>query len=169
MRKVLILFCALTFGIVVATAREPQRGYRGFIEWDNAIGSVEADDCTSGDMKKDTYWFFGCATSHGYQFNNHVFLGGGTMLSVSVPINMVRLPIYANFRYDYANLKFRPYVDMRLGYDLAEDGVYFSPTIGYRFNRQRKGNFNLGIGLTVQGRRDYKTDAMFTVRLGWDF
>lgn len=170
---------------VAAYAREPQRGYRGFIEWDNSFGKAEWFSNADGEDKHEDVLFIGLSTSHGYQINNHAFVGAGVMVSLGFPCMM--LPVFADFRYDAAFGKFTPYADARVGYSISDGGsFYFSPTVGYRFNWGRKANFNLGIGLTLCGQTDeyhsvsgnqydetmvkeHKLFPRFSLRLGFDF
>lgn len=101
------------------------------------------------------------------------------------------IPLYAEGRLDAKWGRLTPFLSMRLGANLADySGVYFSPTIGYRFNWGRKTAINLGFGATVIGRRytyhehimlpeggiilgdlaHYQGHAVkFTARLGLDF
>lgn len=164
----------------VCIARDPRRGYRGFLEVDNTIGRTDVikSEPTGNATVRDADWLIGLATTHGYQINSHCFTGLGFMLSLS-GIPTLMLPVYADFRYDVRFEKFTPYVDTKLGYELTHSGLYFSPTIGYRFNCGGKVNFNLGLGLTVWGRdeNDRKSsevvtkyaDALVSLRIGIDF
>lgn len=177
-------------------AREPQRGYRGFFEWDNSFGSMPYFDHSVGENKNDFQWIFGCSTAHGYQINKNVFVGAGLLVAFGAPSLECTLPVFFDFRYDHSFGKFRPFGDLRIGYNLTDGGgVYFSPTIGYRFDWGRKVGLNLGIGLTLRGRtsdvyrldlvqgtypdnphfeivdlgRKHYADAFFTFRIGIDF
>lgn len=161
MNRLLLLFVAL-FMTTAILAREPQRGYRGFIDWENTIGALDYCHFSHGyyDQKKltevyehRTRWLSGVSTSHGYQFNSHIYAGIGIMFSHAVSAGDIMLPVFAHFRYDYAKGKFRPFVELRGGYNFREGGgIYFSPSVGYRLNWGRKSNLNFGIGLTLISR-----------------
>lgn len=133
----------------VCLAREPQRGYRGFIEWDNTVGKID-NHVVNGKKIGAATWFTGFATTHGFQFNNHCFLGLGAMASLSFYRESfgIMWPFYIDFRYDVKFGKFSPYADMKIGFDT--EGGYFSPTIGYRCNCGAKANINFGLGLTLR-------------------
>lgn len=91
-----------------------------------------------------------------------------------------------DFRYDYSYRKFRPFGDVRIGYNIF-DGFYMSPTIGYRLNWGRKMNVNFGVGMTLLGMTDdriyvtspdgsrhsytkkHYAETFFTLRIGIDF
>lgn len=185
--------CAAAIALIAsASAREPQRGYRGFVDWDNSITSYLIDE-----GQRETVWYTGISTSHGYQFNPHFFLGGGLMLTKSTTFDMATLPIFVQTRYDNTWGRFTPFGDLRIGFNCSDGGgLYFSPTVGYRFNWGRKANLNLGVGLTLKGSttenyrmvfiedylgtgnsaldieylgKSHHTKAMFTIRLGIDF
>lgn len=186
--KKAILFLIMLVVVAESSAREPQCGYRGFIEWDNSFGKGDWFSSADGESKHEDLLFIGLSTSHGYQINRHSYLGAGFMLSLGFPCMM--LPIFADYRYDISFGKFTPYADARIGYSISDGGsVYFSPTVGYRVNWGRKANFNIGIGLTLCGQtdvyseyisgpdyeyketivRDHKVFPRFSLRLGFDF
>lgn len=101
------------------------------------------------------------------------------------------LPFYVNARTDWKFGKFTPFGDVKLGYNLTGGGgVFFSPSIGYRFNWGRKLGINLGVGYTLKGYKSAvyqviespdgyqiieeigtrnRNQSYFTVRLGIDF
>ncbi len=57
-------------------------------------------------------------------------------------------------RADFKLGKFTPFVDARIGYSLTDGGgIYFSPSIGYRFNWGRKLGINVGVGATIKGNK----------------
>ena len=172
MKKILVLLFIIT-SVTLGNARPPQKGYRGFVDWDNAFGKMTYFDNTDGKLMRNTQWFIGVSTSHGYQFNPHVFLGGGLMLEGATPSGDLNFPVFADFRYDAAFGKFTPFGDVRLGYNFADGGgIYFSPTVGYRFSWNHKLGLNLGVGLTVRGCDNgdgRQNDCFFTFRLGVDF
>lgn len=161
MNRLLLLFVAL-FMTTAIHAREPQRGYRGFIDWENTIGVLDYSHISYGYFDQEklaevyghrTRWLSGVSTSHGYQFNSHIYTGIGIMFSHAISAGDIMLPVFAHFRYDYTKGKFRPFVELRGGYNFREGGgVYFSPAVGYRLNWGRKSNLNFGIGMTVISR-----------------
>ncbi|MDE6521810.1 MAG: hypothetical protein K2L17_03240 [Muribaculaceae bacterium] len=146
----MVISILLTTGVY---ARDLNRGYRGFVEWDNAIGNTDYRKKGVGQYGNGTLWFLGISTSHGYQFNNHWFLGAGAMISCGFPKNDKVIPGFAEVRYDTNLGKFTPFADLRAGYyfdGLSEGGLYLSPTIGYTFRTTKNLNFNFGIGMTLK-------------------
>lgn len=156
---------------ITGYARDLERGYRGFIDWDNAIGSTYYPTQYKGHYGHADLWFIGLATTHGYQFTPNWYVGGGLLLSTSFPSYDKMLPIYADVRYDGKFGKVTPYIDLRAGYyyDGAKSGgLYLSPTLGYSFQMHKKLNFNLGVGITVRGftRKFYKGEGIFLTQSG---
>lgn len=201
MRKIIfliVLFVVLPF---YASALQPQRGYRGFVDWSNSakidMGFLSIEN-QSGD---ETEIFTGISTSHGYQFNNWLYVGGGTGFEYNLDWKAFEneydenaryiIPIFVECRLDAKWRRFTPYFSVRLGANVADNGgVYFSPTVGYRFNWGRRSAINLGLGLTLFGYRSSYTEHImqpdggidlgptihyqahvvrFSLRLGYEF
>lgn len=166
MKKIIITLILVVMCNCMVHSKEPSAGYRGFIEWDNSFGPV---DYRHSENILDWIIYTGISTSHGYQFNNNLYLGAGLDVSIGNPGSMV--PVFADFRYDRAFGKFTPFGDIRIGYNLAGNrGLYLSPTIGYRFNWGRKAAFNIGLGVTLLGDQEHDcVYNIFSARLGFDF
>lgn len=134
MRKILMVIILLLGGVFTSFA---QSGYRGFA--DISLGAGIGDKAGFNAM---------LTTTHGYQCNGHIFVGGGLGFGYSAVESIgMMLPIYAAFRYDY-NLKSSHsfFATLKGGYDLvAEDGVYVSPEFGVRFGKITSISYNLGI------------------------
>lgn len=175
MKKYLLLIC-LALCVVTTWGREPEKGYRGFVDIEFLTGKGYYFDGSDGWHKRSTVGSLGLSTTHGYQINNHLFVGAGVEVANWFWFGM--LPIYADARYDVKWGKFTPFADVRLGYDCLNHKAYFSPNIGYRFNWGRKINLNLGLGLTLKGydKSDLPYgvnantyDPFFNLRFGIDF
>ena len=140
---IIMLAAALaTFG------RQPERGYRGFIDWSNSYRTTEN---FTGYPRISSY-YTGISTSHGYQFNPLLFIGAGLDFEHCSKIDSNILALYAQGRTDFKFGRFTPFADVRLGYNFVTGGgVYFSPSIGYRFNWGRKVGVNVAVGYTLQG------------------
>ena len=170
MKKTLIMAICLLSALIVS-AREPQRGYRGFVDVGFSAGNIHYFSDSRGEYIKDGTAYLDLSTSHGYQINNHFFVGAGLTLIGASPSGQM-FPVFGEFRYDTSFGKFTPYADFRIGYSLADPGFYMAPSVGYRFNWGRRINLNLGLGMTLKGQqihgKDYG-DPMLTVRFGVDF
>lgn len=139
----LIMFAALATS---SFARQPETGYRGFIEWANDLRSEP------GFSKREMNYHTGVSTSHGYQIKPWIFAGAGISYEKSTQYSSTILPVFLQCRTDLKFGKYTPFGDVRIGYSLTDGGgVYFSPSIGYRFNWGRKMGLNIGAGLSIKG------------------
>lgn len=146
---VIALLCQL------AEARQPRRGYRGFLEWSGSVRRETVGKWVSSESL-DTYrkntLYEGFSTSHGYQINPKFFVGAGLGAEHCADINGWIIPLFLQGRIDMKFGRFTPYGDIKAGVNVGSGiGAYFSPTIGYRFNWGRKMGVNAGLGLTLAG------------------
>lgn len=157
MKRTIFLLLAIIALAQISEARQPKRGYRGFFEWSNSVRSDNFgvfDIYGNLKIERQGSFYTGFSTSHGYQINPMFFIGAGLGMERCGNINSGNwiAPIFIQGRADFKFGKFTPYGDLRLGADLAEGpGIYISPTIGYRFNWERKMGINIGAGLTLSG------------------
>ena len=155
MKRTIILILATVTLCQVAEARQPRRGYRGFLEWSSSLRSENFGYLDmNGNLliHRANTFYTGFSTSHGYQINSLFFIGAGLGMERCGSLDNWVAPIFIEGRIDLKFGKFTPFGDLRLGANVAEGaGVYFSPTIGYRFNWGRKMGVNLGAGLTLAG------------------
>ena len=157
MKRTIFLLLAVIAFAHVSEARQPKRGYRGFLEWSNSVRSdnfgiidIHGNLC----MERQGSFYTGFSTSHGYQINPMFFIGAGLGMERCGKLDNWVVPIFIQGRVDLKFGKFTPFGDLRLGANVAEGaGIYISPTIGYRFNWGRKMGINLGAGLTLAGYR----------------
>lgn len=159
MKRTAFLLLAILAFAHVSEARQPKRGYRGFVEWSSSIRSdnfgVFDTDGNLGTQRQGSF-YSGFSTSHGYQIDPMFFIGAGLGMEQCAKLSNWVVPVFIQGRIDLKFGKFTPFGDLRLGANIAEGtGVYISPTIGYRFNWGRKAGVNLGAGLTLAG---YKAD-----------
>ena len=154
-----------------AWAKEPERGYRGFVD---ANVDLMFDQDIYGDNSATVY--YGISTSHGYQFNRHLFLGAGFMFERDSPNRhnwFGYFPIFVQARTDWKIGRLPLYGDLRAGgVILGEYRIFISPTVGYRLNLGKKSNLNFGVGMNLRGCSwtDEKTfHPQLAVRIGIDF
>ena len=173
MKAIKHIFLALAAIIVslAASASQPHKGYRGFVD---ANADLSFNQNGYGD--NTTTVFYGISTSHGYQFNPHLFLGAGLMYERNHPYPhnwLGSFPIFAQARTDWIIGRFPIYGDLRAGgVILGEYRIFISPTVGYRLNLGRKSNLNFGIGMNLRGGgwTDEKTfHPQLSIRAGIDF
>ncbi|MDE6339884.1 MAG: hypothetical protein K2K97_08890 [Muribaculaceae bacterium] len=192
MKRIIVLIFLLAC-ILPVSAREPRRGYRGFIDIDMGVGLLKEYGEDKDDDFKFPLFAAGISTSHGFQINNNWFAGAGFMLQPYLNFFGGNFPIFAEGRFDKKWGNFTPFADARLGYILDDGsggGVYFSPTVGIRINFGKKVNLNVGMGMSLRSsaytEREYYYDpdaavtvsnqhtdfynrTMFTFRFGIDF
>lgn len=148
MKRIIITLAAMA-SLLGAAARQPQQGYRGFIECSNHL---RTDPAWYNPKCREIVYFTGLSTSHGYQFSELFYLGGGFDAEYCPAYGLHMLVPFIDARFDALFGRFSPYGDLRVGFSLTDGGgVYFSPTVGYRFNWGRKAAINLGAGLAVKG------------------
>lgn len=120
------------------------RGYRGDVELSYLIGA--------GDFATDRVEL---TTSHGYQFNPYIYLGGGLGFQYWGDQEFFTMPIFTDFRVNFMKGKIIPNAGVKLGIaaqlnDDAAAGVYFNPSVGVKFMLSRKNAVNVSLGYTVQ-------------------
>lgn len=163
LKRYLLFSAALAAVALGASARQPERGYRGFVDWSNRVKYHTHSNCNK------TNFNTGISTSHGYQFNPWLFVGAGidyTLKEIGkwdannnrevlgYSFDYYYLSFFGEVRTDLQFGKFTPFADIRLGWNAETDGtVYFSPSIGYRFNWGRKVGINVGVGYTLDAYR----------------
>lgn len=159
-KKFVVVVLVLVSPWVNAVGREPQRGYRGFVESESLffpdLGFV------AGGGGSSDFWT-GVSTTHGYQFNPHFFAGAGMscvwMLNDkdfnSEKTKIKYLPLFADVRTDLRFGRFTPFVDLRMGCNLLRHGSFSGAlTVGYRFDWGRRVALNLALGVNMRGYRE---------------
>lgn len=138
MKRTIFLLLVIIAFAHVSEARQPKRGYRGFLEWSNSVRSDNfgvIDIHGNISMERQGSFYTGFSTSHGYQINPMFFIGAGLGMERCGKLDNWVAPIFIQGRVDLKFDKFTPFGDLRLGANVAEGaGIYISPTIGYRFN-----------------------------------
>lgn len=171
LKRFLLLSAAVATVALSGFSRQPEQGYRGFVDWTNRIYHHTFENVWEGQTHYygQTYYCPGISTSHGYQFNPWLFAGGGIDYTISDGgrwydkdhwvnhshhLQNYYLSIFGEVRTDLQFGKFTPFADIRLGWNATSNGtVYFSPSIGYRFNWGRKVGINVGVGYTLDAYR----------------
>lgn len=155
MKRFFLFILVAVFSASIVFGRQPQRGYRGFIEWSSSVRSekfLEWSTPGANGCYRDRLFYTGFSTSHGYQINPMFFVGAGLGMEYGEKLDNWIAPVFAQCRMDFEFGKFTPFGDLRLGYNMSDGGgVYFSPTVGHRFNWGRKMGINVGAGLTLAG------------------
>lgn len=151
MKKLIILFIAalLPAGAYAAgtgnmdgekvaklIARNTMRGYHGFVELGMGVTMHNFDGFAS-DSKSHGFGI-DVLTTHGFQFNNFFFLGGGAGITECTETNIM-VPIFANMRINILNRRISPVIDIKGGYAVGDhDGAYISANIGVRIGLKKR-------------------------------
>lgn len=122
------------------------RGYRGFLEAGVAAG---IGDYALTRLEVNT--------SHGYQFNPYLFVGGGLGIHYYFDVSDVLIPIFADCRVNVLPGRISPYIDFKLGYSVGVSdgpygaGLFLAPGIGARFElADRAHAIRAGLGFSMQ-------------------
>lgn len=120
-------------------------GYKAFIDFgytvgtgDNAIGRAEL------------------TTSHGYQFNPYLFIGGGAGVQYYHEAETFTLPVFADIRANFTQGAIVPFAGVKAGYtlnltdELYGIGAYLAPSVGVKFVLPDRKAINLSLGYTAQ-------------------
>ena len=149
MNRILSLhLCFMMF--FIANAETIQKGYHGFAD----VGYCQ---CTS-DLAPA---IIDVATSHGYQFSNYIFLGAGVGFDYTGKAtwekidgrpyykrdSSVDVPLFFNGRFNFTNTKLIPFLDLRAGTYINNEGGYFlNAMVGCRLNLSDNNGLSFSIG-----------------------
>ena len=115
--------------------RRTMRGYKMLFEAGYKWGLPDKEGFLCGVYDPDK-WSIGA--SAGFQFNNFVFLGGGTdfQLYRSGGNTYLTVPVFGELRINVLNdKKFTPFGDVRFGYGIGDiRGAYVAFQVGVRFS-----------------------------------
>lgn len=166
-RRIIGLVMCCCFALVTLpqpgnSERPILKGYKGSFEAGFAAGA--------GDIGHNRMELL---IMNGYQFNHWLSASVGTGLQVWQVTQQVTLPLFADFEATFMQKTIAPFVDLRIGYSfglsyddvLPKDGVYFSPTVGFRWGMGRNTAWKLGVGYLMQGskiKQNYGTPNEFT-------
>ena len=144
-----IITCSLFIVTSTALAQNTSK-YRGFVDLGYTVGL--------GDYGLDRMEL---VTSHGRQFNPHLYLGLGTGIHYYADFKTTFLPLFIDFRSTLAKSTSSPFLGLKLGYSLntKDDfnaNFYVAPSFGVRFMITEKAAMNLSIGYSAQ-RIDFIT------------
>ncbi len=120
------------------------RGYRGFID-------ITPFDLTIQSLA------FSLNTTHGYQFNHNVFVGGGVGFSANYANGFFSIPIYASFKGNVARgaVQFTYGLNVGFGIGRGESSDYYYINDSYRYEdyiitgTSFYNNYSIGMRLPV--------------------
>ena len=157
-----LLFCIFS----PLQAQYLKTGYRGMVETGFGVGNAFDRDEYGSDSD-----LFGVhletSTTHGYQFNPYLFLGGGVgALLRSLTEDGGTFPFFVDFRANFNKKRFSPYGVLKIGYSTNPEkelngGVYINTALGYRFGLHKKLAINVSLGYLHQQTDYYKSGGVF--------
>ncbi|WP_195662611.1 DUF481 domain-containing protein [Bacteroides congonensis] len=126
-------------------ARNTLKGYKGFVDF-GYIADLSDYDANKVEI----------STSHGYQFNNYFYLGGGVAADFYTDADLIAVPIFVDFRANFINKKVTPFANIKTGYSVGDvEGAYVSTGIGVRFSLKGKKAINLKLEYNYQQHNDH--------------
>ena len=151
MKKFFVLFIVLLASQMVSAQNTSGSCYRGFVDGGYTIGI--------GDYK---FGRFEINSSHGYQINPFIFVGGGLGFhfmpkyetpDMNIPLDQrkskVDIPVFANARANFSKGKITPFVDGKAGtYVNNNGGLYLNLSVGCRYAVDEKQAVNVSVGFT---------------------
>lgn len=152
-----MIFCLGTSVACAQITNGLKEGYRGFVD----IGYSNCYDESA----------FTASTTHGWQLNRFVFLGGGAGVNTSG-----LFPVYADVKVTFLDRRWTPFVETRAGVGICDDtGGYMSTVAGARLRLNGRYALNLMAGYErldeggTMFQDDVSTDAGFVARVGIEF
>ena len=113
------------------------------------------------------------STTHGYQFNNYFFLGGGVELGYYIRPKFYSVPVFVDAKVNFINKKITPFLDTRVGYAFGDNyGTWWSEALGVRFALNNKSAITLCIEQRALFSRQREWDPIFNnfgLRVGYEF
>lgn len=164
MKKVLLVFLCVVLALGSANAQNVSGNcYRGFVDAGYTIGTGNYD---FGRIEVNT--------SHGFQINPYVYVGGGAGLhfmssyetaNMNIPLDIreakVDVPIFANIRGNFSKGKFAPFVDLKGGTFVTNNGgLYVSGSVGLRVATNEKQALNFSVGFSIE-KLEFMTFSRF--------
>ena len=130
-------------------------GYRGMVEIANGA-CFDADFSTL------------FSTTHGYQFNQHIFLGAFWGLGLGCCGDEFITNLGVNFRAYFLKTRITPYLGAKLGYEYCGSCgslPHIGSDIGVRFGLKNK----LGLVFAINIDSNIECDTYARVKLGFEF
>lgn len=164
--KKILAFAILSFIMLQEGRSETNfvKGYRGYVDAGYSIG---CGDYGFGRIEINT--------SHGYQFCPYFFLGAGLGLhymssyetdGMEIPLDQreskVDIPVFANVRCIFTKKKIAPFVDLKTGAFLTNNGdLYVNASVGCRFALNSKQAVNVSVGYATE-KLEFEMFSKFT-------
>ena len=142
--------------------RRTLRGYKGFVEL--GMGAtfhnygIVAEQ--KGNQRFTTAYGIELMTSHGFQFNNRLYLGVGIGINECTETNIM-IPMFADFRINILNKRISPVLYFRGGYAVGEyHGGYAGLGIGIRIGLKRNAKNAVYVSTEFTGLIDAENSTL---------
>lgn len=180
MKTRIILLLLVVLAVLPAAAYEPAdnaglskkeqrstlRGYNCFVDMGP---SFDIDGKTSDWFNSD---FLSVSTTHGYQFNDFFFLGGGIAFGVCPEFDMFQMPIFAECRVNFLDRRVTPYFLCRIGSSFVDPhnvSAYEAFLLGLRISLTEKTALFFSAGIEVNLETDDCDAGGYSFRIGYEF
>ncbi len=184
MKKISICFAIILAFASTVQAQKLNKGYKGYVDAGYFIENTDVD-----------FNRFEIGLSHGYQFNSHLFLGGGIGFHFSPSCasnkwenyldtrnSKVDIPLFIDFRAHFTKRRIAPFIGLKGGIYISDSGPYLNISTGLRYALNRKSGLTLSIGYTAEelefdrlnirdkstGSTQYQIEGA-VIKLGFDF
>ena len=171
MRKLFFAIAVMFLTSMTHAQNVATNTYRGFVDAGYSIGI--------GDYP---FGRFEVNTSHGYQFNPYFFLGAGLgfhfmssyetdgmEIALDERDSKVDIPIFANVRCNFSKKKVVPYIDLKGGTFVTNNGgMYANASVGCRISLNEKRAVNIAVGYTSE-KLEFETFDSFIDHTSMDY
>ena len=133
MKKLVSFAIALIIAVMTMSAQNSsafKQGYHGVVSASGHVGVNKGvpNNCIE------------LSTSHGYNFGDGVYMGGGVGLNIALNGNLSSIPIFYEMKYNIIDWKISPYVSCQIGTSiLGLDGPNLaflaSPRVGVDYRK----------------------------------
>lgn len=177
MKRIILIFAAITFSLSVAEAQDDTRYSQGVFTETTTITRTKVEKIKNEhNITENIRGFkknielglqFGsdlsteCHCILGYRFNNLLFLGGGTGIiyfAAAETSESFAIPIYINSKLYLTKSILKPYISLSIGTKFSNEvqgGYYVSPSIGIDKAIRDNLNWYLSVCADFQNQREY--------------
>lgn len=152
-------------GLSKKEQRRTLRGYNCFVDMGHAYDMDGiTEDWVSGD-------WVSVSTTHGYQFNDYFFLGGGLALGVCPEYDYWHLPVFAEARVNFLDRRVTPFFVYRIGssfVNIEDISAYEMMMLGLRIALTEQSALNLSFGLEANLGACYWSGG-YALHIGYEF
>ncbi len=181
MKRIILIFAAITFTLSAAEAQDDTRYSQGVFTETTTITRTKVEKIKNEhNITENIRGFkknielglqFGsdfsteCHCILGYRFNNLLFLGGGTGIiyfAAASTAEDIAIPIYINSKLYLTKSILKPYISLSIGTKFSngngvQGGYYVSPSIGIDKAIRDNLNWYLSVCADFQNQREYSS------------